>query len=595
MKQSIRHLLLLWSVTVGTFGAVRAASDAPTAPAIPAIPDTQDAPDSSTTPTGQTGLTRLTRQTRQTGLTETSEASGTSEAWLRIRDAELYEGWLRSENAAGLTRFRLPKCSEAALFAAKENGDWKNWYESDDSFEFGVEAASYYRLSERIAVHGAVGYSRFSGKHMSGSCFIDPEQTPFDLVEFSTENAGNKRLETYRVTGGVGFDLSRRIALGARFDYTTANYSKHKDLRHVNSLMEMVVSPGVKIRIGRSLTLGANYTYRRRVESLLLKIYGKTDQIYVSLLDYGAFFGKREAFGENGYTKENETKPLFDEYHGGAFQLDWRITPRMTFFNEISVRQRKGYYGKPSPSTIVYSNHDGSDIAYRGVWNYNGGRHRHTLQLSVDSKRIDNRENIYTVQNEEIGRSYILYLGQTEVGSRVRQSVSARYTGQFGMMQGVPTWRGVLDGGIDRRRISATNYPDYRHQELAWWYLRTSGERNILRGRNLCTFGMGIGYASGTGDPCRNGSYEEAGTSETLTRTLDDRLMQEYEYLTAARIDLSVNLGLSRRFGSREFNLENRVIRGFAALEYTWSKAFRTEYSGRAMRHAVQLRVGCVF
>ena len=40
-----------------------------------------------------------------------------------------------------------------------------------------------------------------------------PGAGPFNLVEFTTENAGNKRLETYRVTGGVGFDLSRRIAL----------------------------------------------------------------------------------------------------------------------------------------------------------------------------------------------------------------------------------------------------------------------------------------------------------------------------------------------------------------------------------------------
>lgn len=588
MKQSIRHLLLLLAITVGTFGAVRAASDARTAPPVPTVPGVPDTPDTSTTPTG---LTETSEPSKPSGPSGTSEASGPSGAWLRIRDAELSEGWLRSENAAGLTRFRLTKCSEAALFAVKENGDRKNWYESDDSFEFGVEAASYYRLSERIAVHGAVGYSRFAGKHMSGSCFIDPEQTPFDLVEFTTENAGNKRLETCRVTGGVGFDLSRRIALGARFDYTTASYSKHKDLRHVNSLMEMVVSPGLKVRIGRSLALGANYAYRRRVESLLLKIYGKTDQVYVSLLDYGAFFGKRETFGESGYTKQNETKPLFDEYHGGALQLDWRITPRMTFFNEFSVRQRKGSYGKPSPSTVVYSEHDGRDIAYRGVWNYDGGRHRHTLQLSGDSKRVDNRENIYTVQNEEIGRSYILYLGQTEVGSRVRQSVSARYTGQFGMTQGISAWRGVLDGGIDRRRITATNYPDYRHQELAWWHLRTSGERNILRGRNLCSFGMGIGYASGTGDPCTDGSYEEAGTSETLTRTLDDRLMQEYEYLTASRIDLAVNLGLSRRFGIRGA----RGIRGFADMEYAWSKAFDTEYLGRAVRHAVQLRVGCIF
>ena len=566
MKRSIRHLLLCGLLTGGAFASAR------TAPASPALPPETEAEEVKTA--------------------KTAEAAGTAgtaaEAWLLISDVERGEGWLRSENAAGLTRFRLPKLSEAALFAAKENGDWRNYNESDDSFEFGAEAASYYRLNGRIVVYGAVGYSRFAGKHMAGSYFIDPEQAPFNLVEFTTENTGNKRLETYRVTGGVGFDLSRRIALGARFDYTTANYSKYKDLRHVNSLMEMVVSPGLKVRIGRSLALGVNYTYRRRVESLLLKIYGKTDQVYVSLLDYGAFFGKREVFGENGYTKENETKPLFDEYHGGALQLDWRIAPRITFFNEFSVRRRKGSYGKPSPSTVVYSEHDGCDIAYRGLWNYDAGRHRHTLQLTLDSKRVDNRENIYTVQNEEVGLSYIRYLGQTEVGSKVRQSASLLYTGQFGRKQGSHTWQARFDGGVDRRKSSAMNYPDYRNQVLTAWHLRADGKRNILRGRNLFTAGLWIGYSAGAGAPCTDGSFEEAGTSETLTRTLDELLLQEYEYLTARRLDLSVDLEMSRRFG-------NRGIRGFAALEYTWSKAFGTEYLGRAMRHAALLRIGCRF
>ena len=341
-------------------------------------------------------------------------------------------------------------------------------------------------------------------------------------------------------------------------------------------------------RLGPRLALGANYTYRRRIESLLLKVYGKTDRVYESLLDYGAFFGKREVFGENGYTKENETKPLFDRYHGGSLQIDWRLGRRLTLFSEFLFRTRAGYYGRPSPTTVVYTNHDGSELAYTAQLTLDAGRQRHILRLELGQRKVSNRENIYTYQTEEVGRSYILYLGQTDVGSRTRRSASVVYTGEFGRGQGVAAWRATLDGGAGSRRILAVNYPDYRLQRLAWWHLRAAGCRNLVRGRNLWTFGLGGGYSSGSGALCEDGSYDSSGQSETLTRTLDDLLVQEYEFLTAPRVGLELDVRLTRRFGSRG-------IRGFIALDYAWDKAFSTTALGNAMRHTARLQLGCAF
>lgn len=508
--------------------------------------------------------------------------------WTRIGDAELADGWLRSGNAAGLVTFGYGRLSEVSLSATGKNGGLKNYYDSDYCFSIGAEASSYYRLGTRTVVAGAVGYDRFSGKRMSGSYFIDPTQTPFDLVEYTSDHAGDKQLESYRLNGAVGCDLTRRLAAGVRFDYTTANYSKRKDLRHVNSLMDMTVAPGVLFRLGPRLALGANYTYRRRIESLLLKVYGKTDRVYESLLDYGAFFGKREVFGENGYTKENETKPLFDRYHGGSLQIDWRLGRRLTLFSECSFRTRAGYYGRPSPTTVVYTDHDGSELAYTAQLTLDAGRQRHILRLELGQRTVSNRENIYTYQTEEVGRSYILYLGQTDVGSRTRRSASVVYTGEFGRGQGVAAWRATLDGGAGSRRILAVNYPDYRLQTLTWWHFRAAGCRNLVRGRNLWTFGFGGGYSSGSGALCADGSYDSSGQSETLTRTLDDLLVQEYEFLTAPRVGLELDVRLTRRFGSRG-------IRGFVALDYAWDKAFSTTALGNAMRHTARLQLGCAF
>lgn len=92
----------------------------------------------------------------------------------------------------------------------------------------------------------------------------------------------------------------------------------------------------------------------------------------------------------------------------------------------------------------------------------------------------------------------------------------------------------------------------------------------------------------GLGRLCADGSYDSSGQSETLTRTLDDLLVQEYEFLTAPRVGLELDVRLTRRFGSRG-------IRGFVALDYAWDKAFSTTALGNAMRHTARLQLGCAF
>lgn len=510
-------------------------------------------------------------------------------SWQRLEEIARWNAWMQSNNAAGLVMLPPLRMSQIVLSAVGERGPLRDVSAAEESFRLGIDAGSCLRLGSRTTVCGEVAYERFAGRGMSGSFFIDPQQTPFDLVEYTTENPGRKKLERYRLSGAAGYALNRRLAAGIRFDYATANYAKRKDLRHINSLLDLEIRPALLLRIGSHFALGVTYAYRRRIESLLLQVYGKTDRVYESLLDYGARFGKREVFGENGYTKENETKPLFDRYHGAALQLDWRPQRGVSLFGEVSIRTRKGYYGRPSPSTVVYSNHSGSEVACVGQLVCDAGRHRHRLRLELERREVANRENIFTYQNEEVGRSYIRYLGEADVGNRMRQSATILYTGQFARQRELPVWQVTLDGGVAQRRIRAVNYPDYRRQRLTEWHLRAGGLRHLLRGRNLWAFSLGGGYGAGSGAPCTEGSYDDSGRSETLTRRLDDRLLAEQEFLTARRIELSLGLQWTRRLGKQ-------AIRGFVALDYDVARAFGTKALGPApLRHRAQGRLGCLF
>ncbi len=514
--------------------------------------------------------------------------TSTDPSWLRMDDVKLTEGWLNAENAAGLVRFDGRQISNAFLYVSGESGDMRNCNDAKTFGEFGVKARSYYRLSENVVLNGEISYRNFTGKEMCNSYFIDPGHAPFDLIEYTTENAGEKNLEEYHVKGGVGAWLGKRWAIGASLDYTSANYSKRKDLRHINSLMNMVAGAGVLFAPTELLSFGVNYTYHRRNESLLLSVYGKTDKVYYSLLSYGAFFGKQEVFGENGYTCENETKPLFDEYHGGALQMEWKIAPQLRFFNEVSYRIRNGYYGDHSPSTIVYENHDGDRIAYKGFLVYEKETDTHTLQIDVARNKVSALENIYRYHQESGGLNYIEYLGASKVGERTELSAGLLYTGRYAINKGMPVWQTQMAVSYHSRETFAVNYPDYRRQDIGGWHAGIKGERNILCDHNCYSIGLGIGYGSGSGEVAKDGKYSSTNESSTLTRTLDDLLMQEYEFMTAPQTDVSVSFRYARQ-------LEKISARIYAVLDYQWKKAFDTAYLGNAQRHTVLLRIGCDF
>lgn len=507
--------------------------------------------------------------------------------WSVLSDAYLDKNWLNSQNPAGLGAHRQGVKSEVVLFGQGRYGGFKNYSSSENETSFGAQASSLARLSRRVVVEGKVGYRNLSAKEVAGSYFIDPSQTPFDLVEYTDANAGDKNLEELCLRGALGVDIVRWFALGASFDYNAASYAKRKDLRHINSLMDMSVVLGGVFHIGESVDLGVNYQYRRRNETLLLSTYGTQDKTFVSLLNYGGFMGKQEVFGEVGYTKENETKPLFDEYHGATMQAVWRVGG-VEWFNEAGFRTRAGYYGDPSYSTVVYADHSGKELFYNAGITFTHNSNAHTFGLGLERRHVENRENIYVFRNEESGRDYIDYLGEREVGERTNLSAALSYICRLGIEDGLPRWVLSADASLENRSLKASNYPDYRRQDITWWRTGVAGTRNFLSGKNCYTLSLSASYGGGSGSPCNDGRYGTATEGEALTRTRNDLLMQEWEFLTSSRMGAGVDMGYSRAMWKNQ-------VRGNVTLSYSLQKAFGIEHLSGDMHHTVVLKVGCHF
>lgn len=516
-----------------------------------------------------------------------------STEWRRTDDIKYAHLWLSSGNAAGLSALPALRLTEIEGGITHARGGFVNYNESDNSIEMELSAESYYRVNQRVALYGCMEYSQFTGKNMAGSCLIDPETAPFNIVEFSDEHRGKKKYEEYRLAGAAAASITERFNIGARIDYTAANYAKMKDLRHRNDLLLLSASAGAVWRAGTSIDLGANYIYRRRVEGVFFDIYGKTDKSYYSLIDYGAFWGKKEFFGEEGYTCESEEKPLADTYHGGALQINWRISRKAEMLNEISLCSRNGYYGKKSPSTVVYSRHDGMTADYRGGLVMEDRRARHTINWGANYQTLDTRENIYRHDNEGGGLNTVNYYGSLKTSERSRFGMELGYTGQWFMrkdergeddMPALVTKAGIT---YARRKTCGYMYPYYRRQHLHLYGVNASGEYTVCRKADDITFLLGIRLNTGSGTPATDGAYSSAASGQEVPYDSSLYLMQEHEYLTASSIHSEAGV----RYAWRIYG----GTRMYAELHYGYSRAAEAEYLRGKDQYRCQVTLGCVF
>lgn len=508
--------------------------------------------------------------------------------WTTMSYLKQSEAWLGSENAAGLYTLPNYQFSVAEVYANKQNGKFVDYYQSDNSIELGAKVESFYRFNSKIVFYGQMEYLNFTGKNMGGSYFINPKDNPFDIVEYTDDNRGEKKLENYHLTGAVSADLSKKLSIGGKLDYTAANYSKRKDLRHVNNLMDLYLTAGLVYRMNKHLTLGANYYYRRSTEGLLLDMYGTTDNIYYSLVSYGAFYGSRESFGDTGYTKENEEKPLFNQYHGGSVQLNWSILPQLKFFNELGYKSRSGYYGKKSPSTVVYSEHNSDIWSYHGVLSLAEKKNFHSLQIDFRQEALTNVENIYQYNNSSsTGISNVEYYGTLDTTDKTTRNLSAQYVGHFNTNEGCPTW--VVEGGFSyfNRELTASVYPYYRKQNVHNTTFHLSGERNILTNSGMYSIYLGGSYASGGGDIFSDGTYATPSDSQSEPASTTTFLYREFEYMTNKQIRGEVGFKYTRSI--------LKGIKGFTSLHYGLTKAFDVTYLEGSQHHELTWTIGCTF
>ena len=519
--------------------------------------------------------------------------NGSAQDTLLLRDyrfVKQQDAWLTSPNAAALTRFASRNIAEAEVSISSLRGGLTDYYDSPKALLLNAGIESFYRISPRTVVYGKMDYDNFSGYDMGGSAFVNPSRRPFDITESNLDNEGKKHRDTYSLNGSIGVDVWHGVALGISADYTAANYAKYKDLRHKNKLMDLQLSAGVYAPVMPWLKVGAEYLYHRNTESLIFKTYGNTEsKVYKSFINYGAYVGRLEQFGNTGYTEASREMPLVEDHNGVGVQLELDLSDALSFFNSFTYSHGTGYYGNKSPYTVTYTGHSSDAFAYHGRLSLRRSYALHRLDVDISSESLENRVETYLSLINDEGASYYEYYEPVKAADKLWKECSVAYTADLGIVHELPTW--TLSATYDRseRRQTAYLYPYYRRQDLTTHAFTLGAVRNIITRRGVWSLSLSAAFQKGNGEPYEDGTFIPPSDKQEHPATMDAYLYREYTWLTAAQYTIGGSVKYS-------FTLPTAPVAIFLKASAAHRKANElTGYEVGRDRTTLSFSAGCTF
>ena len=452
--------------------------------------------------------------------------------------------WTTSRNAAGLATMPLNRNTRAEGYFIKEDGGLTDNAGSDNCYKAGVMTESYLKISESLAFYGKISYSHFHGKNMGGSILMDPDYNPINFHESLDTTRGVKKKELYHLVGGISYTFRNSgWSLGAKADYESGYQAKLRDPRFLNVWMNLITSAGFRFDNKDNFSFGANFEYRRSIETLLGKTYGTSGKQYYNFVDYGGFYGTRELFdGSDGMVTTGNTRPMFNHFFGASLQLE--AGSRTKVFNELTYLRRSGYFGNKGSSNIMFTEHGGNIIEYKGVMTAGNSSTRHIVGLDLRYEGVMNYENVYRISTQVGQNSVVEYLSQNEVLDRTDLSAALSYTGYSGVKNYRPEWEYGAKAGFNSRQSLTTIYPFYRSSGYSSCSVEAFGKKNLISDKNIFTFGLEGCFLTGFGTPKEDSIL--ASSSSNAPLSFDTYLYRDFEYKTEARAGGSASFMYTR-------------------------------------------------
>lgn len=306
--------------------------------------------------------------------------------------------------------------SYAELYGRNNHGDFHNYYEADKLWNAGVIAKSISHL-KNYSLIGSFSFDHTSGRNMSGSMFIHPGFYPIDILEFTPSR---KDLQTYAFMGGIAKDITPRWRIGGKIDFTSANYSKRKDLRHTNYRLELKVAPSIMYH-SDNYAIGFSYIFGKNSESVKAEEIGTATTSYYAFLDKGLMYGAYETWEGSGiHLNESGINgfPIKELSHGVAVQFQWK-----SFYGDVEYSHSSGSAGEKENIWFKFPTHRIiSHLSYR----FTKEDAAHFLRLNLAWSHQLNYENILG-QETSNGITTTYVYGSNRIFERSILSVQPEY------------------------------------------------------------------------------------------------------------------------------------------------------------------------
>lgn len=464
---------------------------------------------------------------------------------------EMKTPWLLSGNGAGIVFNTAQNYANIGSYFTNESGTYKNFNQPENYSTFGIETKSYTKI-KKVFFYGAFRYDYGINKDLAWRGTIYPGSNINTIVD---SIPGKVLREDYVMNGKVGYNLSKKIAIGVAFDYQTSTAAKRVDGRNLNTLSKMSVSPGFTFT-SKPLDAGLNLTYRRNVERLEYTYIGDKTGKSIYYME-GLWF-----YTVTGITNTtNLNRNYFQDLAGASIQAQLKAG-KLTFFNQFSVEygNEDDYEGSTSSASKRYAKVEKLNYVYDGVIRYSAGKTDHFLTLS-----FVNDENLsYNIINnyEPIpgeANSWTFY----EYGKTLRymtnyRKLGAEYKTYFRDGDWKCNW--ILAAGYNQHSVEkrykafpAYYYQDYTLNEI---FARVNRDFDLNENASL-NLDLNGAYIYGDGTKLRSYNPLTVGALKLNNSILD----RDFDYNTAQRISVGGAIKYQRVLNATK---ENSIYCGLA-------------------------------
>ncbi len=458
-----------------------------------------------------------------------------------FEDLQGKQTWTNSYNAAGLHFIDFKSSSFIEAYMGKNDGDFVNYNESNNSFNFGLRTSSYKKIN-KTTFFGKIDYNNFTGQDMTWSGLIYPERY---LLTVADDRPAEKAKESYKLSGGISTPLTKNLFIGMLINYETANLAKRKDLRHATNLLDFEVTGGLAYRAG-ILNIGANYYYRKFHEDVKFSKVAEDDIIYNGYLFKGLWFGMFDTWTQDAL---NLSRPFTDVINGGSLQLEI-VLNKLKFFNEFTYKNQEGLTGPGADR--AYTKSEAEIYEYAGKVQYEANHKRHYLSINTNYTDAVNFDNV-TAQ-ERVGGVYVTYYyGLNKTFAKRSFNFNAEYEIAFGKYKCNPSFD-IKAGFHHLAQMSQSSLinPFYFTQDMKINSGYLKAKKNFLFSKGMIDISLLGAYSKGSGNKLTQhiSSTATGNISEDIIPEQQATLLnREFEYLTTGKLQGEVGLRYSHFVG----------------------------------------------